>query len=45
MATILQENKWGRARESEEKIGQHGVAMKLDVKNEERGIYFKGERE
>jgi hypothetical protein len=24
--------KWGRARESEEKIGQHGVAMKLDGK-------------
>jgi hypothetical protein len=35
----------GRARESEEKIGQHGVDMKLDVKNEERGIYFKGKME
>jgi hypothetical protein len=34
-----------RARESEEKIGQHGVAMKLDVKNEERGLSFKGGRE
>jgi hypothetical protein len=45
MATILQERKWGRARESEEKIGQHGVAMKLDVKNEERGLSFKGGRE
>jgi hypothetical protein len=44
MATILQERKWGRARESEEKIGQHGVAMKLDVKNEERGLSFKGGR-
>jgi len=32
MTTILQERKWGRARESEEKIGQHGVAMKLDGK-------------
>jgi hypothetical protein len=45
METILQERKWGRARESEEKIGQHGVAMKLDVKSQERGLSFKGGRE
>jgi hypothetical protein len=32
MATMLQERNGGRARESEEKIGQHGVAEKLDEK-------------
>jgi hypothetical protein len=32
MATILQEREWGRARESEGKIGQHGVTLKLHVK-------------
>jgi hypothetical protein len=42
MATILQERKWGRARESEEKIGQHGVAMKLDGKR--RGAFLLRER-
>jgi hypothetical protein len=35
----------GRVGESEEKIGQHGVAMKLDVKNEEKSLSFKGGRE
>jgi hypothetical protein len=35
----------GRARENGEKNGQHGVALKLHVKNEERGLFFKGGRE
>jgi hypothetical protein len=35
----------GRARESEEKIGQHGVAMKLDVKMRRGGFSFKGEKQ
>jgi hypothetical protein len=45
MASILQERNGGRARESEEKIGQLGVAMRIVVQNEERGLSFKGERE
>jgi hypothetical protein len=35
----------GRARENREKNGQHGVALKSDVKNEEMSLYFKGEKQ
>jgi hypothetical protein len=45
MGAILQERNGGRERESEEKIGQHGVAMKFDLKNEKRGLSFIGGRE
>jgi hypothetical protein len=44
MATILQEREWGRARESEGKIGQHGVTLKLHVKMS-RGAFLLREGE
>jgi hypothetical protein len=39
MAAIWQQyykREMGRAKESEEKIGQHGVAIRIDCQNEER---------
>jgi hypothetical protein len=45
MATRLQERNGERARESEEKFGQHGVAIKLHVKMRRGDFHFKGERE
>jgi hypothetical protein len=35
----------GRTRENGEENGQHGVALKIHVKNEERGLSFKEGRE
>jgi hypothetical protein len=43
MEAILQERNGERARESEEKIGQHGVAMKF-IKKRRGELSFKGGR-
>jgi hypothetical protein len=40
IAAILQERNGGRARESEEKIGQHGVAMKVDPRMRREEAFF-----
>jgi hypothetical protein len=44
MAAILQERNGERARESEEKFGQHGVAIKLHVKMRREGLLLRGGR-
>jgi hypothetical protein len=41
MVAMLQERNGGRARKSEEKIRQHGVAMKLDVKMRRGGLLLR----
>jgi hypothetical protein len=41
MAAILQERNGERARESEEKIGQHGVAMRIDAKMSRGGFLLR----
>jgi hypothetical protein len=41
MAARLHERNWERARESEEKFGQHGVTIKVNVKMRRGGLLLR----